>query len=79
MRANVGLFLLLGKNATYRELAENFVNTSNRIFQFVSKNPRPFIAKIYRPSPSKKTPNPLSKKKAGDVKLWLSYNEWKAL
>lgn len=59
--AGVGLFLLIGK-ATHRDLADNFIRTAPRIHEFVRSQPRPFIAKVYRPSP------PAAR--AGRVELW---------
>ena len=50
MMANVGLLVLIGK-ATHAELAENFVRTLDVVTRFIDRTPRPFIAKIYRPSP----------------------------
>lgn len=61
-RANVGLFLLVGK-APFNKLAENVVTTRQKILDFIASQPRPFIAKIHRPSPSESK---------GHVELWLS-------
>jgi len=54
MRAGVGLFVLVGCTS-HRELAENFIATMHRVQAFVKRYPRPFIAKIYRPSTSSST------------------------
>lgn len=59
--AGVGLFLLVGK-ATHRDLADNFVRTSPRIRRFLEGQARPFLAKVYRPSPPAAKP--------GRVELW---------
>ena len=72
MRAGVGLFILIGK-ATTRELAENFVNTKQRITAFLERHPPPFIAKVYRPSRSERENRP---NHPGRVELWLSLKEW---
>jgi len=73
MRGGVGLFVLIG-NATHSELADNFVRTIHKVKQFIKKYKRPFIAKIR----SHRNPRSLSGNKPGDVKLWLSYNEWQS-
>ena len=73
MRAGVGLFVLMGARAAHRELAENFVNTSNKVHKFIKTHPRPFIAKIYRPTKKLRLS---SASRPGDVKLWLSYEDW---
>ena len=73
MRAGVGLFILIG-NAPSSELADNFINTVDKVQNFIQKHPRPFIAKIYRPT---KTPTPSKKIRPGEVKLWLSHADWK--
>jgi len=61
------LFLLVGQ-ANNKELAENFINTINKIEKFIKKHPRPFIAKVYRLAKSKRIS---TKKPIGDVILWL--------
>jgi hypothetical protein len=73
MRAGVGLFVLIGQT-THRELAENFVNSIDKVRSFIEANKRPFIAKIYRPSPSEMQKK--NKSCPGKVELWLSHDEW---
>ncbi|MEZ4698031.1 MAG: hypothetical protein R2832_16560 [Rhodothermales bacterium] len=51
IRHGVGLFVLVGGDSPAAALARNFVNTFTKIEQFVRENERPFIAKVYRPSP----------------------------
>lgn len=51
IRHGVGLFVLVGGDSTAAMLARNFVNTFAKIELFISQNQRPFIAKVYRPSP----------------------------
>ena len=72
MLSGVGLFILIGQT-THLELAENFVVTIQPVEKFIKKNDRPFIAKVYRPSPSgtKK-----QHREPGRVELWLSYDQW---
>jgi len=60
---NVGLFAIVGKS-TFDELAENFIATIQKVKKFIDKNPRPFIAKVYRPQSPKS-------KKIGEVKMWV--------
>lgn len=66
---NIGMFVIVGKSPL-AELAQNFVYTLNQINRFVDKNPRSFIAKIYRPdSKNIKTKSDAS----GYVKMWVSF------
>jgi hypothetical protein len=74
MRANVGLFLVVGPKATHPELADNFILTYPAIQRFIAKHKRPFIAKIYRPM--EKFPKHTSKPRGGRVELWLDYEQW---
>lgn len=68
MAAGLGLLIMVGA-APYPELAENFVRTRARIEAFVRRHSPPFIARVYRPTPSE-----LKKKlrATGRVELWLS-------
>lgn len=68
INSGIGLFVLVGK-ATHVELARNFIATEKKVYQFIKDTPRPFIAKIFRPSPSlmKARTKPL----AGVVEKWL--------
>lgn len=65
--AGIAMFVLSGK-APHAVLAQNFVNTIDRVEAFVFKHERPFIAKVYLPSPSelKRKPNA-----DGKVELWM--------
>ena len=72
MRSGLALFHLIGPKATHQDLAENFVRTLPRILDFCEANDRPFIARIYRPSPGLVVATP------GHVQLALSYDTWKA-
>lgn len=74
-RANVGLFLVVGPNATHAELANNFILTYPAIQRFIAKHQRPFIAKIYRSVG--KVPKNRSKPQRGRVELWLDFKQWK--
>jgi len=73
MRAGVGLFVLVGK-ATHAELAENFIATIHKVENFIERTSRPFVAKIHRPASAKGRFS--SKKVAGSVALWRSYDNW---
>jgi hypothetical protein len=64
---NVRLLVIIGK-APYRELAHSFVATRARIEAFLRRHTPPFIAKVYRPSPSELEQNPAA---AGRIELWL--------
>jgi hypothetical protein len=52
------------------ELAQNFVFTFDQINRFIEENPRPFIAKVYRPDQKKRD---AQSQPAGYVKLWVSF------
>ena len=68
-RFKVGVFLIVGK-APFLELAQNFVLTFPHVVKFIEENPRPFIAKIFRPDESKKK---MKAHPAGTVKAWVSF------
>lgn len=65
----VGLFIVIGK-VPFKELALNFINTHAKTLKFIQNNQRPFIAKIYRPSPEELKQN---SQKPGRVTLWESF------
>ena len=67
IRARVGAFFVIGK-APFAALAQNFVNTRRVVERFIERNPRPFIAKVYRPDPKTLARSPAS---PGRVELWL--------
>jgi hypothetical protein len=48
MRHHVALLVVIG-DAPYPHLAQNFVNTLERIEGFIACHETPYIAKIYRP------------------------------
>ncbi len=64
---DVGLFIVIGK-APFSELAYNFAATLPKIAKFINHNPRPFIAKIYRPDVKK-----IKHQKSGCVLMWVSF------
>jgi hypothetical protein len=66
LNSGVGMFVLVGK-ATTRELAHNFVNTYNQITAFADAHSRPFIARVYRPSPV----TGVAQGVPGRVELWV--------
>lgn len=68
MLAGVGMFVLVGK-MNHADLAKLALNTVGRMEVFLSTNPPPFIAKVYRPSPSEVARNPNA---PGTVKMWRS-------
>ena len=73
MRAGIGLFLVVG-TVSHETLARNFVNSVARVERFAKKQPRPFIAKVYRPQPRQQRH---WERKAARVELWLSYEQWR--
>lgn len=73
MQAGVGLFVLVG-STSHRELAENFIATIDKVADFIENNPPPFIAKIYRPSPSSTRKD--GRRRPGQIRLWLSRDQW---
>ena len=66
MRAGVGLFIVIGTNATHQELAKNFVASYQKIEAFLEKHNPPFIAKVYRPSAK----GSQGRNQAGRIELW---------
>lgn len=62
----VALLVIVGK-APFPELAKAFVTTLPRIDDFLVRHKPPFIAKVYRPSPSEIAQNNLS---PGRIELW---------
>lgn len=66
MRHGVALLIVIGK-VPYPELARHFVATLPKIEAFLDKHTPPFIAKVYRPSPSDLARNPPA---SGEVLLW---------
>jgi PIN like domain len=65
-RHSVSLLIVIGK-ASFPKLADNFVASISKIERFLDTHEPPFIAKIYRPSPSD-----LARKadSAGTIVLW---------
>ena len=65
--AGLGLLIVVGA-APHAELAGNFVRTMPRIESFLRRHEVPFIARVYRPTPSelKRKREPL-----GRVEYWL--------
>ena len=66
VRHRVALLVVIGK-VPFPLLAQSFVTTAPRIFDFLARHRPPFIAKVYRPSPSELTNNPNA---TGAVTLW---------
>jgi hypothetical protein len=64
----VALLVVVGK-VPLSQLAENFVNTLSKIEQFVEAHQPPYIAKVYRPSPSAFAQN---SRAPGSLVLWYS-------
>lgn len=66
VRHRVALLVVIGK-APFPQLATHFVATVPKIVEFLSQNTAPFIAKVYRPSPSDLAKNASA---PGNVLLW---------
>jgi hypothetical protein len=64
-RHSVALLVVVGK-APYADLAQSFVRTRLKIESFLQERQPPYIAKIYRPTPSEAAQGAL----AGRVELW---------
>lgn len=62
----VPLLVVIG-HVPYSELAQAFVATQARIFDFVDRHKPPYIAKVYRPSAGDVTRNPAA---PGRIELW---------
>lgn len=71
MRAGLGLFVLVGNG--HPALADNVINSVERLARFVERTPRPFIAKLYLPNQARLAVNPRA---AGDIVLWLTRQQW---
>jgi hypothetical protein len=65
MRHHVALLVVVGK-APFPQLAVNFVPTLAKISAFLSSNTRPFIAKVYQPTPV----DVVKGVQSGRVELW---------
>jgi hypothetical protein len=65
-RHGVPLLVIVGKT-TFPELAHSFVATRSRVEAFLTRTHPPFIAKVYRASPSELAANPAA---PGRVELW---------
>lgn len=67
MQAGVGLLVLIG-TVPFAELARNFIVTLPKIEQFINDHPRPFIARVYRPTEKIRTLDP---QHPGRIELWV--------
>ena len=75
MVSGLGLLVMIGKSKPV-DLAINFLNTYPAIEDFLVNQPKPFIAKIHKPSSEELIKNP---KHSGRVVLRLSHSEWQAM
>lgn len=66
MAHGVALLVIVG-HAPYPELAQAFVATKPRIFNFIERHEPPYIAKVYRPSPGDVAIDPSA---PGRIELW---------
>ena len=67
MQHGVALLVIIGKTP-HPQLAKNFVATLPKIESFLDGHNPPFIAKVYRPSPSELKRNSGA---AGSISLWF--------
>ena len=65
--AGIAMLVLIGK-APHAVLAQNFIDTIDRVEAFLLKRKRPFIAKVYLPSASELERRPNAQ---GRVELWV--------
>ncbi len=72
MRAGVPLFFLVGHRTTHAELALNLVQTVPKVLRFLQDHRPPFLAKVYRPSPT----SAVYEGKPGRVEMWVSEKDW---
>lgn len=68
------LILLTGANATAIEQARNFINTYDKIQDFVTRHQAPFIARVRRPSPT----TDIGLGKPGYIEMMMSHDDWVA-
>ena len=64
----IAMFVIVGA-APHAELARSFVAIAPRVESFLSRHPRPFIARVYRASPSELLRNPGA---PGRIELWVT-------
>lgn len=67
--AHKAALLVVVGAAPFAELAKAFVATLPKILEFVAMHERPFIAKVYRPSPAALKRNAAA---TGHVELWYA-------
>jgi hypothetical protein len=70
MTYGVKAFVCIGK-WPHPQIAQNIVNSRNRMDRVVRKHPFPFIARLYMADDDARR-----RGKAGEVKLWLTYPRW---
>lgn len=66
MNNQLALLVVVG-DAPFADLATAFVNTSGKIIKFLASHRPPFIAKVYRPTPSEVARNAAA---IGRIELW---------
>ena len=66
MQNRVALLVVVG-HAPFPELARHFVATKSRILGFVERHEPPYIAKVYRPSPTDAVGDAMV---PGRIELW---------
>lgn len=74
MLSGAAMLCLMGGDAKTSDLARNFVNTFERITEFMAEHATPFVAKVYRPSPV----SDIARGVPGSVALAMDYDGWLA-
>ena len=69
MQNGIAMLVIVGA-APLPELAQSFVAMTRRVESFLDRNDPPFIARVYRPSPSELARDPAA---LGRVELWVSH------
>jgi hypothetical protein len=75
MESSAAFFALSGGHAPTAQLARNFVNTLARVESFIRRHPRPFIARISRPSPVEE----IDRGGPGRVEMVLTLAQWEEM
>lgn len=66
MQHDVALLVIVG-HAPYPDLARAFLATKGRVLNFIERHEPPYIAKVYRPSPTDVAKDPST---PGRIELW---------
>jgi hypothetical protein len=70
MSHHVKAFVCIG-TYPHPQVARNLVNSQYRMARFIRKHRDPFVARLYMANPDE-----MRRGRAGEVSMWLTYNEW---